>query len=299
MDQAGVVTTAQLLDGGLTRRVIARLASSWEQPCKGIHITGPKSWTATAWAGLLKGGDRATLGGQAAAFLHAALRDAPEIVEVWTPGARTGFTVGAWHVDFRRGSRTSMGRPRRTNLETTLMDMAASVNEDAIIAAAARALAQRKTTPERLLRALNGRTRVRHSAVLMDLCGQAGAGIESALEWRFGMILRRHGLPLPERQVASGRTRVDALFREQLMIVELDGARDHTDWSRDMLRDNERLIGSHAITLRFGWNAVTGQPCVVAAQVAVALASRGWTGSAQWCSSCPTVRRPWSLQRQE
>ncbi len=86
--------------------------------------------------------------------------------------------------------------------------------------------------------------------------------------------------------VAEG-TRIDALFHQQRLVIELDGVRDHADWSKDMMRDNKRLIEADSITLRYGWNAVTGDACAVAAQVAASLASRGWTGEIRTCPRCP------------
>lgn len=182
-----------------------------------------------------------------------------------------------------------MGSPPRTTLPVTLVDLAARVGEDAAVAATARALAQRRTTPDRVLRELTSRQRTRHSAVLKELCSQAGKGTESALEWRFNQVLIRHGLPAPERQVVAEGTRIDALFRHHRLMIELDGVRDHADWSKDMMRDNKRLIEADNITLRYGWNAVTGHACAVAAQVAVGLASRGWSGEIRACPQCTKV----------
>ena len=84
----------------------------------------------------------------------------------------------------------------------------------------------------------------------------------------------------------DGATRMDVRYQEACLVVELDGVRDHTDWSRDMLRDNKRLLDDGALTLRYGWNAVVGQPCAVAAQVATALVSRGWAGRVGHCRHC-------------
>ncbi len=285
--QAGVISTHQLIDGGLTRAVIHRMAADWGRPCEGIHLTTSPTWLSAAWAGLLRGGTAAVLAEEASAFLHGAVRDEPTTIAVRAPIKRTGFTVGLWRVVFRRGQRRAMGSPPRTFLPVTLVDLAGRVGEDAAVAATARALAQRRTTPDRVVHELTTRRRSRHSAVLKQLCSQAGKGIESALEWRFSQVLTRHGLPAPERQVVTEGTRIDALFRQQRLVIELDGARDHADWSKDMMRDNKRLIEADSITLRYGWNAVTGDACAVAAQVAASLASRGWTGEIRACPRCP------------
>lgn len=284
--QAGVITTSQLIDGGLTPAVIHRMSGEWLSTSQGIHLTGPVTWEAAAWAGLLRGGPSSALGEEAAAYLHGAVRDPPSTIAVWAAARRDGFVVGPWRILFRCGRRASMGSMRRTRLDASLVDMAGRVSEDSAVAAVTRAFAQNKTTPGKLLAALEARRRTRHSAVLRELCGKAGEGIESALEWRFSRIVARHGLPAPERQIVDGASRIDARFGEQGLVVELDGARDHTDWSRDMMRDNRRLIETGDLTLRYGWNAVAGQPCAVVAQVVAALASRGWTGSPRRCRHC-------------
>lgn len=285
--QAGVVSTRQLLDAGLTRAVVHRMSSDWDRVSPGIHLTAAPAWESAVWAGLLRGGKAAAIGAEAAAHLYDAVRDAPTTIPVWVPERRSDFSVGEWEVVFLRGRRRAVGAPSRTSLEMSLVDLAGRADENAAVAAVARALAQHRTTPERVLQCLDARRRTRHSAVLRELCSQSGQGIESALEWRFGQVLARHRLPSPERQVVVGSSRMDALFREQRLVVELDGARDHTDWSRDMVRDNQRLIDGQGITLRYGWRAVTDEGCVVAAQVAAALASRGWMGRWRPCRRCP------------
>lgn len=70
--------------------------------------------------------------------------------------------------------------------------------------------------------------------------------------------------------------------------MELDGMRDHTNWSKDMWRDNEHALRLGAVTLRYGWWAVETSPCAVAAQLAAALSARGWTGTVSRCRACPT-----------
>lgn len=287
--QAGVLTSAQLIHGGLTRATIRRMSREWAHPADGLHLTAGTTWLAAAWAGLLRGGATAVLGEHAAAHLHDAVRDAPSRIAVWTEARRDGFTVGQWTVVYRRGTRRGVGTPPRTSVETSLVDLARVSSEDAIVAAVARALAQGRTLPARILAALATRQRTRHSAIVRELCGYAGQGIESALEWRFQtQVLLPHRLPIPEKQVPTVVGRGDALYRDARLAIELDGMRDHTEWSKDMARDNERLLAEGTVTLRYGWHAVTLDACGVASQLAEALASRGWDGSLQRCVRCQT-----------
>lgn len=286
--QSGLLTTRQLLDGGLTRAVIGRMARQWVSPAEGLHFLTEPCWLSAAWAGLLRGGDGAVLGEDAAAYLHDAVRDAPSHIAVWTPARRDPLDLGPWVVHYRRGVRSGRGSPSRTSVETSLLDLARVNSEDGTVAAVARALAQGRTTPDRLVTAMDTRRATRHSAVIRDLCRQAGSGIESALEWRFHrQVLVPHRLPHPTRQVRSVVGRADCLYGWARLVVELDGIRDHVEWSKDMERDNARLVLEGAATLRYGWHAVTRDPCGVAAQLATALRPRGWDGVLRRCRRCP------------
>lgn len=134
---------------------------------------------------------------------------------------------------------------------------------------------------------MSDRERVRHARTIKDLCAAAGAGIESGLEWLFQRnVVAWHRLPVPRRQASTQEGRVNGFYDEWGVIVELDGMRDHCDWSKDMLRDNAHAVRMDAVTLRYGWNAVTRQPCEVAGQVADALALRGWKGRVRRCRRC-------------
>lgn len=289
--QEGVLSTRQLIDGGLTRAVVGRMAREWGHPADGLHFVAEPTWLSVAWAGLLRAGASAVLGEDAAAHLHDAVRDAPSRIAVWTDARRDGFTAGPWRVVYRRGTRDGMGSPPRTSVERSLVDLARVNTEDATIAAVARALAQGRTIPTKILAALGTRERTRHSGIIRDLCDRAGEGIESALEWRFQTgVLLPHGLPLPGKQVRSTVGRADALYRDARLAVELDGMRDHTDWSKDMARDNARLVADDTTTLRYGWQAVTHDACAVAAQLSQALAARGWDGQKVACPKCPSSK---------
>ncbi len=276
----------QLAAGGITRHGLARLSRDWRRVGEGIYLTGAVTWEAVAWAGLLRGGAGAVLGAAAAANAHGLLRDPPRVLHVWAPTCHGDLAVDHLRVRFRRGRRTGRGRPPRTSVEVSLLDLADVSEENATVAAMASALADHKTRPERILTELGGRVRTRHSRVIRGLCEESSKGIESALEWRFHRrVLMRHGLPIPERQARTNEGRVDGLYREQRLIVELDGMRDHSDWSKDMMRDNRHAIDG-LVTLRYGWHAVEGSTCAVAAQVAEALALQGGRAGLRRCPEC-------------
>ncbi len=264
------------------------MTREWEQPGDGLYLTRGPDLTSAVWAGLLRGGPTAVASEQAAGFLHGLLRDVPSLVTIWAEPKRPDLQVGEWTIELRRGARHGWGSPPRTGVETTLIDLALHGSEDDLVSAQARGLANGRTTPSRVVAELDTRRRVRHSGVIRQLCAEAANGIESALEWRFEQqVLRPHGLPTPERQVQSEQGRIDCLYPFASLIVELDGIRDHTDWSKDMLRDNAHLLDLDLRTLRYGWYAVTRMACTVAGQVALALHKGGWGGRPRRCRRCP------------
>ena len=87
----------------------------------------------------------------------------------------------------------------------------------------------------------------------------AGSTItDSEAEELFLAIVRRAGLPQPDPQVRLWGRRRDFVFREQRLIVEIDGRRAHDRtiaFERDALRDAEVVINGHR-PLRFTRRAV-------------------------------------------
>lgn len=286
--QSGVVSTRQLLTLGYSRGQVARMARRWHSPAQGIHLAGEVTWLTAVWAGLLAGGDDAAVGGLAAGHLLGFVATQPKHIEVWARHRRKDFRVGALLVTFRQGVRASRGEPRRSNVEDTVLDIAATGSELDAVAACTRSLADRYTTATRLLEALRARSRQRHRGVLESLCSQTMHGVESALEWLFETrVLQPHSLPAPQRQEARTAGRVDGAYEAWRCIVELDGARYHRDKGHDYHRDNEHVITREERTLRFGWDQVVRGSCRSARQVALALELGGWPGKLSRCPACP------------
>lgn len=285
--QAGVLTSDQLRGGGLSPNVIRRLALEWYRPARGLYVLREPTWDSAAWAGLLRAGPDSSVTGEAAAFLHELVRDAPSRITVAATGQFRPLVVGRWQVEFRRVARPGRGTPSRARVEAAVVDMARDCTEDALVSALSRAFANQRTTPERVLAELEGRCRVRHASLIREMCEYGSSGIESALEWRFAtQVLAPHGLPAPERQVVTHQGRVDALYRELGLVIELDGMRDHAEWSKDMMRDNEHLIIDDHRTLRYGWASVVYAQCAVADQVARVMRKLGWKGNGRRCRRC-------------
>ena len=96
-----------------------------------------------------------------------------------------------------------------------------------------------------------------------------GTGIvadTSDLERRFTRLLRRAGLPEPERQVLLGAAaligRVDFVFRSARLIVEVDGRLGHSqllDFEDDRRRDQRAMVAGFRV-VRFTYRQVSERP---------------------------------------
>ena len=93
-----------------------------------------------------------------------------------------------------------------------------------------------------------------------------GTVVRSELEHRFLELCRKAGLPEPEcnvpLQIKGRRYVVDCLWREQGVVVELDGAAAHASpraFEADRARD-AALTATGLRPLRFTWRAVIGRP---------------------------------------
>ena len=96
----------------------------------------------------------------------------------------------------------------------------------------------------------------------------------SALEERFLAMCEDHQVPLPEVNVTVAGLLVDALWRRERVVVELDGARAHAT-AAAMQRDRDRDLALRAAgyeVRRYTWQQVIEQPEAVVADLRRALA---------------------------
>lgn len=161
-----------------------------------------------------------------------------------------------------------------TSPARTLFDLAAVVHPKRLERAVDTALARGICGVDVLVRLLDelatpGRRGVR---ALRAVLGMVTPGTESELETRFRDLLRDHGLPQPERQVVLGSDgeqagRVDCIFRQARLVVELDGRPYHSsklDRLEDGRRDLVLLRGGYRV-LRLTWHHVVEREAEVVA----------------------------------
>jgi hypothetical protein len=91
----------------------------------------------------------------------------------------------------------------------------------------------------------------------------------SVLEERFLDLCQRYGIPLPEVNVRVEGLVVDALWRAQRVIVELDGHAAHsTNSAMDRDRDRELILRTAGfLVIRYGWWQITERAAEVAADL--------------------------------
>lgn len=94
---------------------------------------------------------------------------------------------------------------------------------------------------------------------IRQLLSVPAAPTRSGFEDEFVEFTRRFGLPMPEINVRVAGYEVDALFRAEGVIVELDGYQYHAD-QRSFERDRERdavTLASGCVTVRVTWARLT------------------------------------------
>ena len=308
--QAGVCTTAQARAAGLPADAIRRLLASgrWTSLHRGVHLTdpGPAGLGARMWAAHLALGPGSVVGGTAAAHYWGLLDEDLAVDESIMMVLPDGCSRQARGVRVTRVPQpAALAHPARIppvlSIEHTVLSAVAGARTDAgAVDAIQRACRLRLTTPERLLAAAAMRPRLRRRSLLNQVCAEVHNGVTSELEKRYrNQVARPHGLPPARTQAPSG-TEVRRAYRDVLydpfgVIVELDGRLGHEQESevlRDQGRDNYATLTGRA-TLRFGWLAVAGGPCLVAGQVAGLLHLRGWTGAIHACGpSCRAATSP-------
>ena len=268
---------------------------TWQQLHAGVYATytGEPLRKARLWAAVLRAGSGAALSHQTAAELFR-LTDMPSaIIEVSVPADRR--VRGVAGVRIHRSSRITVARhptllPPRTRVEETVVDLTQTARSfDEAFRWLCSACGSRVTTAERLRLAVTDRKKVRRRHELLQALAAIGDGAQSNLEYRYVRAVERaHRLPAARRQakirIGRGHRYLDNLYQEFGVAVELDGRAAHPIQSRwrDVHRDNS-IAGQGITTLRYNWADVTERPCGVAAEIAVVLQQRGWTGRPRRC----------------
>jgi Transcriptional regulator, AbiEi antitoxin len=298
--QCGVVSRAQVLSSGMTRKQIeGRLRSGrWQRLYPGVYATfsGDPGRAAILWAVVLRVGEKAVLSHYTAAELAGLTSTPSATIHVTVPSGRGVSPIPGVTLHYSRRvtqARHPVRTPPQTRVEETVLDLASvSASLDVALGWIFRACGSRRTTPERLAASLASRDRVRWRTELVAALGIGAQGVHSLLEFRYvNRVERPHGLPIATRQVrvtrAGHHQYQDVTYQAYGVVVELDGQVAHPvelRW-RDIRRDNANTVDDDQRTLRYGWADVTEEPCRVAAEVGSVLFRRGWDGRVRRCGT--------------
>jgi very-short-patch-repair endonuclease len=271
-------------DGLVRRRALRRIGS-------GVYVVAGSAdtWRRRLHVGLLELGDDAIVSHEAAAALHRLDRALVEPVEFTVPrtrrNARSTFSVHSTKY-LGRHDVVHIDGMRVMSATRTVIDLArARVPERRIEAAIDSAVRLGLSSPVVLAARLDElRGRGRWGCRLLDHL-LVDSGGHSMLERRFLQLVRRHGLPRPRTQVvhrAGTRTvaRVDFLYEEYGIVVEVSGSHGHADprsRSRDAQRRDE-LQDMGRRVYEYTWQHVTENERWVATTLARRLRAAGWSG---------------------
>jgi very-short-patch-repair endonuclease len=285
-NQRGVVSRRQLLESGVgSGAVDHRLATGrLHRIRRGVYLVGhtvpPRM--ALEVAAVLSCGTGAVLSHRTAAQIWRLLgshADSAEI-DVTTPGrdpgAKPGIRIHRTRAldpaDVRRVGGLPITAPART-----LVDLAGEASLREVEQALAEAEARHLVRRHELTAALTRVGRHRGATALRKLLSadRAPALTRSEAEERLLALLRSAQLPQPDVNVRLGNYEVDFLWREQGLVIEVDGFGFHSSrlaFERDRSRDAELQAQGWRV-IRVTWRQIVHQAQVVVARIAAALAT--------------------------
>jgi very-short-patch-repair endonuclease len=263
--QYGIISFAQLVWAGLTPDGITRRvrASRLHRIYRGVYAVGHTALSSEGrwFAAVCACGDAAVLSHRSAAALWRMLVPEPGPTNVTVPTAagrrqRPGIRLHrSRHLP--PGATTRYRRIPVTTPSRTLTDLRRVVNADEL---------RRAIRQAEFLR-----------LPIADVLSDEHELTRSQLERAFLETCRRHRLPRPEVNVVIGGREVDFLWREQRLIVEVDGYRSHgtrSAFEEDRARDLDlKLFGYYVV--RFTYRQLMGEPARVARAVRVLLEQEG------------------------
>jgi very-short-patch-repair endonuclease len=278
--QHGVVTRAQLVAGGLGRDAIDWRVRRGRLHVvhRGVYAVGRRRLTRRGhWmAAVLAAGPSAVLSHRAAAALWDLRASERSRCEVSTPRwcRRPGIDVHRARLE--PDEITEVDGIPVTSLARTLLDLAAVLPRSQLERATERAEALRLTDVVPLDALLERHRGHRGTAPLREIVkGKMQPALtRSELEDRFLTFLDAHSLPRPEVNAdlhLDGRWfEADFLWRDQRLIVELDGHQTHgtrAAFERD--RERDRMLQVHGWRIvRITWRHLHNDPGGVAADLA-------------------------------
>jgi len=282
--QHGVVARRQLLALGARPRAIdARVRSAELTPVhRGVYVLGPiagrRAEEAAAVLCVRRG---AWVARRSALHLLGALGSSPkpdpvEVVALIAQSRRPRLI--AHRADLRPDEITVHEGIPCTTAARAIVDLAGSVEVDALEYMLAQAFAARVTNRARLLRQLQRRRGQSGARALRALLDSSGPGeVRSPPELQLLRLLRSARLTPVRANARIGQWEVDFLWEEQRVIVEVDVLSTHSDpraFERDRRKDAELVLAGYTV-IRVTRRQIESEPHLVVARIATALARVG------------------------
>lgn len=290
--QHGVVTRKQLLDVGLTPRMVqTRLSGGALLPLhRGVYLLGhlcgklEPRW-AREMAAVLACGPGAVVSHRSAARLWElvlprgpATREVEVMVRSLARRRRPGIRTRRTRTLVPNEVSQLHGIPVTTP-DRTLRDLSTVLASRDLNRAAARAERRDLITADQLA-TLMARQKGRHGAPLLRAAMGAGGGptlTRSEAEERFLELVRSGRLPVPEVNVVVRGHEVDFLWRTERLAVEVDGFGFHASrraFENDRRRDAE-LAAAGVHVIRVTWRQIVREPRATLVLLGQALARTG------------------------
>jgi very-short-patch-repair endonuclease len=279
--QGGRVSAAQLAALGIKTGAVSQWVD--RQYLIGtlprVYAVGHRapSLEAGLWEAVLYAGPGAMLSHATALWWRGLIDNPPWPLQVSTP--RRCRSLDGIRVYARRACERipHKGLPT-TSLEQALLDFAAGAAPERIRYVLASA-DYHKVLDLPALQAIagNGRQGSRKLRNAITRHEPKLAHTRSRLERLFVPLCERAGIPLPDFNVYIEGVLVDAVWREQKLVVELDGKDNHSSWAQIQEdRSKEmRLRGGGFDAVRYGTRQIEDEPALVEADLVAQLRRRG------------------------
>jgi very-short-patch-repair endonuclease len=284
--QLGFVHRLQLRAAGLGRGAIEhRVARRWLHPYhRDVYLVGRRllERLGLAMAAVLHFRGRAVVSHTTAASIWGLTEDAsvgalPAVVTVVgvdarsRPGLKVHRAAQLERSDLRRRLGLPVSSPARA-----LLELAGESNGLRLETALAVCRRERLATDADVLAAVDRAPRHPGAGTLRALLARAGgaAMTRSEAERTLLGLIRAAELPQPLSNVKLEGVEVDLLWREQRLVVEIDGFAFHGDraaFERDRRRD-QRLAAAGYRVMRVTWRQLRDEPYAVIARLSAALA---------------------------
>jgi very-short-patch-repair endonuclease len=248
----------------------------------------PWDWETYAFAAVLQLKGDAVLAGAAAAYVWKICDEPPAAVDVLLAerGARDLENVTIHRVSGleKRDVRWRNGLPV-TSPARTLVDLAASATEaeleSALAMARRKGLLRDHELSDVIARVPPKKPGLWRLQALRERPPETLAATRSRYERLFRELLKSANLPGPQVNHPLQRHECDFVFEAFKLIVEVDGWAFHKDrWKQDAARDARLAAGGYTV-IRIPATRLDDEPLAVIAELAAALAVRGWAPLAQ------------------